>query len=60
MNKTLTGWLLFILLSLIWSSSFILMKLGLAALLAYQVASIRMVSAGLIAVTVCISCIQNN
>lgn len=39
---------MFILLSLIWGSSFILMKLGLAALPAYQVASIRMVSAGLV------------
>lgn len=48
MSKTFAGWILFILLSLIWGSSFILMKLGLVALSAYQVASIRMTSAGLV------------
>jgi drug/metabolite transporter (DMT)-like permease len=41
-------WPLFILLSLIWGSSFILMKLGMQHLTAYQVASIRILSAGLV------------
>ena len=41
-------WLLFSLLALIWGSSFILMKIGLQHLNAYQVASIRILSAGLV------------
>ena len=40
-------WLLFILLSIIWGSSFILIKAGLIGLNAYQVASLRIVAAGL-------------
>jgi drug/metabolite transporter (DMT)-like permease len=40
-------WGLFILLSLIWGSSFILMKEGMKSLSAVQVASIRIASAGL-------------
>ena len=43
----LTHWLLFVLLSLIWGSSFILMKEGLVSLNPYQVASIRILIAGL-------------
>ncbi len=46
-NKGL-GWLLFLILSLIWGSSFILMKLGLQSLTPYQVASIRIGSAGIV------------
>ncbi|RYY28660.1 MAG: DMT family transporter [Chitinophagaceae bacterium] len=42
------NWLLFFLLSFIWGSSFILMKAGLTALHPYQVASIRMISGGLV------------
>lgn len=42
------NWLLFAALALIWGSSFILMKAGMEALSAYQVAAIRMLSAGLI------------
>lgn len=48
------NWLLFLLLSLIWGSSFILMKVGLfnasniPTLTPYQVAALRMLSAGLI------------
>ncbi len=46
--KTQTSkWLLYSLLCLIWGSSFILMKLGLQHLTAWQVASIRILSAGL-------------
>ncbi len=41
------SWLLFIILSVIWGSSFILMKEGLEALSSYQVASLRMFSAGI-------------
>ncbi|MFZ1528589.1 MAG: DMT family transporter [Ferruginibacter sp.] len=42
------GWMLFILLSVIWGSSFILMKEGLLHLNAWQVASLRIISAGLV------------
>lgn len=46
--KSLAGWILFIILVLIWGSSFILMKLGMHALNAYQVASIRILSASVV------------
>lgn len=48
MNNKFTNWILFILLSFIWGSSFILMKEGLVSLSAYQVASIRIISSGLV------------
>jgi drug/metabolite transporter (DMT)-like permease len=55
-NKTLNEWLLFMLLSLIWGSSFILMKIGLDNhLSAYQVAAIRIVSAGLVLFPIAVS-----
>lgn len=41
-------WLLFLVLCLIWGSSFILMKLGLQGLSPYEVAALRMLSAGLV------------
>ena len=44
----LANWALFTGLSIIWGSSFILMKLGLQTLSAYQVASLRILSAGII------------
>lgn len=44
----LFNWLLFIILSIIWGSSFILMKGGLIALSPYQVASFRIITAGLL------------
>lgn len=44
----LLNWLLFVLLSLIWGSSFVLMKVGLEKLTAYQVAALRIVSSGLV------------
>ncbi|MGB8193149.1 MAG: DMT family transporter [Chitinophagaceae bacterium] len=47
-SDTLINWTIFILLSFIWGSSFILMKEGLKELTAYQVAAVRMVSAGVI------------
>jgi drug/metabolite transporter (DMT)-like permease len=48
MNKKLFNWLLFLALSFIWGSSFILMKEGLKELSAYEVAAMRMLSAGVI------------
>jgi drug/metabolite transporter (DMT)-like permease len=44
------SWLLFGALCLIWGSSFILMKEGLTVLNAYQVAALRILSAGLVLV----------
>ncbi len=48
MQPKLFNWLLFLLLCFIWGSSFILMKEGLRQLSAYEVAAIRMLSAGLV------------
>ena len=48
LNKQLVNWILFFFLSFIWGSSFILMKAGLTALSPYQVASIRILSAGIV------------
>ncbi|RYF90931.1 MAG: DMT family transporter [Chitinophagaceae bacterium] len=48
MKNNATGWLLFAVLSFIWGSSFILMKGGLLHLNPYQVASIRIISSGLV------------
>ena len=48
MSKNLINWLLFTVLSLIWGSSFILMKLGLQQLSPYQVAALRILSSGII------------
>lgn len=47
-NNGIIKWTLFVLLCLTWGSSFILMKTGLASLNAYQVASLRILSAGLV------------
>ncbi|MBY0476485.1 MAG: DMT family transporter [Chitinophagaceae bacterium] len=48
MTPKLYNWILFIILSFVWGSSFILMKEGLKILSAYEVAAIRMLSAGVI------------
>ncbi len=48
MNKGLYNWIIFIVLSVIWGSSFVLMKEGLVHLSAYQVASLRIVFSGLV------------
>ncbi len=45
-SHRLFSWLIFAALSLIWGSSFILMKVGLQTLTAYQVAALRILSAG--------------
>lgn len=47
-NSNWVNWIIFIALSLVWGSSFILMKEGLTALSPYQVASLRMLFAGLV------------
>lgn len=51
-GQNLINWILFIILSIIWGSSFILMKEGMKSLSAYQVASLRIFSAGAILVPV--------
>lgn len=48
MGKGFLNWFIFILLSVIWGSSFILMKGGLQHLTAYQVAALRIVSSGIV------------
>ncbi|NCI51574.1 DMT family transporter [Sediminibacterium roseum] len=48
MRDKLFNWALFTILSLIWGSSFILMKAGMNTLTAYHVASIRILSAGVV------------
>lgn len=48
MNNNFINWVIFIVLSFIWGSSFILMKGGLLHLSAFQVASIRIISAGMV------------
>lgn len=48
MNKGILNWLIFITLSIIWGSSFIMMKEGLLHLTAYQVAALRIVFSGII------------
>jgi len=48
LSNKLINWLIFIALSFIWGSSFILMKEGLVHLSAFQVASLRIISSGLV------------
>lgn len=48
MGKGFLNWFIFIMLSFIWGSSFIMMKEGLLHLTAYQVASLRIVFAGIV------------
>lgn len=48
MRDKIYNWALFIILSLIWGSSFILMKAGMTTLTPYHVASIRILSAGVV------------
>ncbi|MRG49094.1 EamA family transporter [Chitinophaga sp. SYP-B3965] len=47
MDQRLLNWGIFLLLSLTWGSSFILMKLGLESFNPYQVASLRLIAGGL-------------
>ena len=48
MGKGFLNWFIFILLSIIWGSSFIMMKEGLLNLTAFQVASLRIIFAGIV------------
>jgi drug/metabolite transporter (DMT)-like permease len=48
LNSNFFNWFLFVLLSIIWGSSFILMKEGMVGLSSYQVASLRIISAGIV------------
>lgn len=57
--KGWVNWLIFIILSVIWGSSFILMKEGMKGLSAYQVASIRILAAGLILLPVALRQLRN-
>jgi drug/metabolite transporter (DMT)-like permease len=50
LKEKLIQWGLFVLLSIVWGSSFILMKEGMVTLTPYQVASLRILSAGLVLV----------
>jgi drug/metabolite transporter (DMT)-like permease len=59
-NKNFVHWLLFCLLSLIWGSSFILMKIGMNNhLSSYQVASLRIIAAGLVLLPVAVRQARN-
>jgi drug/metabolite transporter (DMT)-like permease len=53
-KRKIINWLIFLLLTIIWGSSFILMKEGLKALSPYQVAAIRIISAGILLLPVAI------
>ncbi len=53
-NNNLISWSIFIFLSLVWGSSFILIKEGMKDLSSYQVASLRIASAGLFLLPVAI------
>jgi drug/metabolite transporter (DMT)-like permease len=48
LNDKFINWLIFLALSVIWGSSFILMKEGMLFLTAFQVASIRIISSGIV------------
>jgi len=48
LKKDFLSWFIFILLSVIWGSSFIMMKEGLLHLSAYQLASLRIIFAGIV------------
>ncbi len=53
-NNKATNWFIFIVLSLIWGSSFILMMKGLVSLTAYQVASLRIIFSGIVLLPVAV------
>lgn len=48
MGKGFLNWFIFIILSIIWGSSFIMMKEGLVHLNAFQVASLRIIFSGIV------------
>lgn len=55
-GKGFLNWFIFIVLSVIWGSSFVLMKEGLLHLSAYQVASLRIVFSGIVLLPTAIKC----
>ena len=63
MDKKLINWGIFILLAVIWGSSFLLMKIGMQAgsvqLSPYQVSSLRMVFAGIVLVPFAFQALKN-
>ncbi len=59
MGVKLLNWLIFSALCLIWGSSFILMKGGMNVLSPYQVASIRLISAGVVLLPFAIKAVRN-
>ena len=59
LKKSFSGWILFIALSIIWGSSFVLMKLGMQALTAIQVASIRISSAAIVLLPFALTAFKN-
>ena len=59
MQKQVLNWLIFSLLCIIWGSSFILMKGGMNVLSPYQVASIRIISAGLVLLPFALKALRN-
>lgn len=58
-NSELLNWLIFIFLALIWGSSFKLMKIGMEELSSYQVASLRILSAGVLFLPITIKNFRN-
>jgi drug/metabolite transporter (DMT)-like permease len=58
-QKQLLNWFIFSLLCIIWGSSFILMKGGMNVLSPYQVASIRIISAGLVLLPFALKALRN-
>ncbi|MBL7818301.1 MAG: DMT family transporter [Saprospiraceae bacterium] len=57
--KNLMNWGLFLILTLIWGSSFILMKEGLVKLSAYQVAAMRIFSSGMVLLPMALRAFRN-
>jgi drug/metabolite transporter (DMT)-like permease len=58
LNKGFLNWLIFVALSIIWGSSFIMMKQGLLYLSAFQVASLRIVFSGVVLLPSAIGCFK--
>ncbi len=58
-NNKLFNWFIFILLSVVWGSSFVLIKEGLVGLSALQVASFRIISSGIILLPIALKVIRS-
>ncbi|MFP5042066.1 DMT family transporter [Parasediminibacterium sp. JCM 36343] len=54
MKDSFMNWVLFVVLSLIWGSSFLLMKIGMESLAPYEVAALRILSAGVVLIPFCL------